>query len=254
MVKALSSGKLTAGDAWKAPRTFPWRLAVLALVVVVAVGAAVWYFALKPTPSPPPPVDNTPKPAALSAVNLAGVGTLLNQFGASSHEVKGKVSDGSLSADIHSSTTLDGQFGYGTVSVAGVDGTTLLAEGITYIKGAPRFWSALGVNANFPGWVQIEPGFLGDRIFYPTGVVTAALAPVESSTILGDNYTARDGAKAVFGPNGLEEISIAGYDVKVLPANNDGVFGTAKPQFDSRGEVARMERQGAVWVVNPPAP
>lgn len=244
--------RLTSGDKWKSPREVPTKLLAAALAAVLVIGVGAWFLFFKPTP-PPPPVDDGPHPTALSSVDRSGVSTLLHTFANSAHEVRGDIADGSLKARITGSITADGQFGFGTINAANIDASTLLADGVTYIKGSPTFWSALGVQTNFPGWVRAGSGFLGDRIFYPANTVTAALSPVEQSTILGDDYTAGDKATAKFGTNGLESIHLDGYEVSVLPANNDGVFGTAKPMFDALGAPADLARQGAAWIVNPPA-
>jgi len=243
---------MTSGDKWKAPRPFPIRLAALALVAVLAIGFGVWWVFIRPEPPAPVAADTGPKPAALSAVDTAGVSALLNQFTSSSHEIRGEISDGALKASVTGSVTADGQFGFGTLNAANIDGSTLLANGVTYVKGSPTFWSALGVQTNWPGWVQIGAGFLGDRIFFPANTVSAALAPVEVSRILGDDYTAGPGATAKFGPAGLEKIILEGYTVTVQSADNDGVFGTARPMFDALGAPAMLNRAGAAWTVAPP--
>lgn len=249
-----SGRQLTSGDGWKAPKPFPVKLTILSLVAVLVAVAGVWWFFFRPTPVPPPPVDNTPKPAALSAVEVAGVGTLLNQFTISAHEVRGDISDGALKARITGSVSADGARGFGTLNAANIDGSTLLADGNVYIKGSPTFWSALGVQTNFPGWVHMAGGFFGDRIFFPSKTVAAALAPVETSTILDNTYTAGDNARAVFGANGIEKIHLDGYDVSVLPANDDGIVGTAQPMLDALGKPAELTRSGSAWTVAPPAP
>lgn len=254
MTSTLSHGKMTSGDKWKAPRPFPIRLAALALVGVLVVGFGAWWAFLRPTPPAPVAEDTGPKPAALSSVDTAGVSALLNQFTSTAHEVRGEISDGALKANVTGSVTADARFGFGTLNVANIDGSTLLAEGVTYVKGSPTFWSALGVQTNWPGWVRIQNGFLGDRIFFPPNTVSAALAPVEVSRILGDEYTAAPGVSAKFGPAGLEQVRLDGYTVSVLPADNNGVFGTARPMFDALGAPAVLTRAGAAWTVAPPPP
>lgn len=247
-------GRITSGDKWKAPRPTPVKLIVLALVAVLALGVAGWWSFLRPTPPPPAPVDTAPKAVELSAVDVSGVSTLLNQFATEAREIRGEVTDGSLKAKIINSVTGDGKFGFGTLNAANIDGSALLADGVTYMKGSPTFWSALGVQTNFPGWVHVHPDFLGGRIFYPAHTVLAQLAPVEESRILGDEYTANPKASATFGFNGLESVRLDGYTISVLPANNDGVAGTAIPMRDALGAPAVMERSGSAWTVNPPAP
>lgn len=254
MTSTLSHGKMTSGDKWKAPRPFPVRLAALALVAVLAIGFGAWWAFLRPEPPAPPAEDTGPKAVALSSVDTAGVSALLNQFTTTAHEVRGEIGDGALKANVTGSVTADGRFGFGTLNVANIDGSTLLAEGVTYVKGSPTFWSALGVQTNWPGWVRIENGFLGDRIFFPPNTVSAALAPVEVSRILGDEYTAGPNVSAKFGPAGLEQIRLDGYAVSVLPADNDGVFGTARPMFDALGAPAALTRAGSAWTVAPPSP
>lgn len=255
MTSTLSHGKMTSGDKWKAPRPFPIRLAALALVAVLVLGFGIWWAFLRAEPPAPAAVDTGPKPAALSSVDTAGVSALLNQFTSTAHEVRGEISDGgALKANITGSVTADALFGFGTLNVANIDGSTLLADGVVYVKGSPTFWSALGVQTNWPGWVRIEAGFLGDRIFFPPNTVSAALAPVEVSRILGDDYTAGPDASATFGPAGLEQVRLDGYNVSILPADNDGVFGTARPMFDALGAPAALVRSGAAWTVAPPPP
>lgn len=254
MTSTLSHGKMTSGDKWKAPRPFPLRLAALALVVVLALGFGAWWFFLRPTPPAPVVEDLGPKPVALSSVDVAGVSALLNQFTSTAHEVRGEISDGALKATITGSVTADSLFGFGTLNAANIDASTLLADGITYVKGSPTFWSALGVQTNWPGWVKVEAGFLGDRIFFPPNTVSAALAPVELSRILGDEYRAGEDASAKFGPGGLEQVTMPGYRVSILPADNNGVFGTARPMFDALGVPATLVRAGSAWSVAPPPP
>lgn len=254
MTSTLSHGKMTSGDKWKAPRPFPIRLAALALVAVLALGFGAWWFFLRPTPPAVVAEDLGPKPVALSSVNVAGVSALLNQFTTNAHEVRGEISDGALKANVTGSVTADGKFGFGTLNAASIDASTLLADGITYVKGSPTFWSALGVQTNWPGWVRVEPGFLGDRIFFPPTTVSAALAPVELSRILNDDYQAGKDTGAKFGPGGLEQVNMPGYRVSILPADNNGVFGTARPMFDAIGVPAALVRAGAAWSVAPPAP
>lgn len=250
----LSHGKMTSGDKWKAPRPFPLRLAALVLVILAVLGFGGWWFFLKPAPPAVLVEDTGPKPVALSSVDVAGVSALLNQFTTTPHEVRGEISDGALKATTTGSVTADARFGFGTLNAANIDASTLLAEGVVYLKGSPTFWSALGVQTNWPGWVRIEPGFLGDRIFFPPSTVSAALAPVELSRILGDEYTAGKDASATFGPGGLERVNMPGYRVTILPADNDGVYGTARPMFDALGAPATLTRAGAAWTVSPPPP
>ena len=249
-----SRSRMTSGDKWKAPRPAPVKLIIVVLVALLAAAFAGWWFFLRPTPPPPPPVDNSPQPVALSAVDVAGVSALLNQFATTAHEVRGEVSDGSLKAKIITSVTADGKFGFGTLNAANIDGNVLLANGVTHLKGSPTFWSALGVQTNFPGWVRVHPDFLGGRIFYPPQTILAQLTPIEESRILGDVYTASSKASAKFGFNGLETVHLNGYTVTVQAANNDGIAGTAIPMFDSLGPAADMARSGSAWTVNPPAP
>lgn len=246
------AAKLTSGDKWKSPKELPYKLIALVAAALLAVGVGTWFLFFKPAP-PPPPVDDGPHPTALSSVDMAGVSILLHDFSVTAHEVRGEIMDGALKAQITGSVTGDGKFGFGTINAANIDASTLLADGVTFIKGSPTFWSALGVQTNYPGWVRAGAGFFGDRIFFPASTVTAALAPVEHSRILGNDYTAGDKAGAVFGSNGLEKIKLDGYTVSVLPANTDAVFGTAKPMFDALGAPADLVRQGAAWIVNPPA-
>lgn len=254
MTNTLSHGKMTSGDKWKAPRPFPLRLAALVVAIVVALGFGGWWFFLRPEPPAPPVVDSGPQLSSLSSVDVAGVSALLNQFTTTAHEVRGEISDNALKANITGSVTADARFGFGTLNAANIDASTLLADGVTYVKGSPTFWSALGVQTNWPGWVRVAQGFLGDRIFFPPSTVSAALAPVEASRINGDDYRAGAEASAAFGPAGLERVRAPGYHVAILPADNDGVYGTARPMFDAIGVPATMERSGSAWTVAPPPP
>ena len=247
-----SGRQLTSGDGWKAPKAFPVKHVSIALAVIIALGIGSWLMFFQPEPPPPAPVDNSPKPAALSAVDVAGIGTLLGQFTTTAHEIRGEISDGSLKTQIIESVSANGGRGFGTLNVANIDGSILLSDGNVCVKGSPTFWSALGIQTNWPGWVHLSPGFLGDRIFYPSGTITAALAPVEASRILGNDYTANKDSSAVFGSNGIDKIRLKGYTVSVLPANNDGVIGTAQPMLDAIGKPAELTNQGSVWVVVPP--
>lgn len=254
MTTASGSGRqqLTSGEGWKAPKTFPFKKASIALVAVIALIAVSWFLFFRPTPSHMVRVDSSPKPTALSAVDVAGVGTLLGQFTMTAHEIRGEISDGSLKAHIIESVSDNGGRGFGTLNVANIDGSILLSDGNVYVKGSPTFWSALGIQTNWPGWVHLSSGFLGDRVFYPSGTITASLAPVESSRILGNEYHASHDSSAVFGSNGMDKIRLKGYSVSVLPANNDGVIGTAQPMLDAIGKFAELVNQGSVWVVVPP--
>lgn len=251
----MPSGKLTSGNAWKAPRSVPYRLIVLGTAAITAVVFTIWWTFVRPKPeAPPPPPAAAAEATVLSAVDVAGISTLLNQFATTPREVRGDITDGTLKVHVIASTTGDGQSGFGTINAANIDASTLLADGITYIKGSPTFWSAMGVQTNWPEWVRINEGFLGDRIFLPSTTVVAALTPVEESRILGDDYTANQEASAKFGPVGLEKISLNGYSVSVLPANDAAVVGSAGPIYGALGTPAELVRNGAVWVVNPPPP
>ena len=240
---------------WESKRALPWRkiitvFAIIALLAGAGAGGYLW----KSRSGTVEEVTAEPVPAPLSAIQVAGVSSLLNQFTRTAREVRGTVTDGALKANIVSSVTADGRWGFGTINAAGVDGSTLLADNVWYAKGSPTFWSALGVQTTFPGWVRIRPGFLGDRVYMPAATVSAALAPVEQATILGDDYTPSADNRAVFGPNGLEKITLPGYEVTVSSADSPGVYGTARPMFDALGPVATLERSGSVWGVTPPAP
>jgi hypothetical protein len=240
---------------WAAPKSLPWKAIIGTVLVLALVAGGVWYaFWGRDAGKEPEKPFADPVPAALSAVEVAGVSSLLNQFTRSPREVRGTISDGPLKADITGSVSADGKQGFGTINAAGTDGSTLLADGVTYIKGSPTFWSALGVQTNFPGYVRIKPGFLGDRVYLPATTVAAALAPVERATILGNNYTPSDSVSAVFGSRGLEQVTLPDYDVKFSPADDAGIRGTSRPIFDAIGPTATLERVGSVWDVKPPAP
>lgn len=247
-----SLGQMTSGDKWKAPRQFPVKLAALALVVSLLLGGLVWSLFVRDTTSGISPQSAQSVP--LTAVDVAGVGALLNQFTSTAHELRGEISEGEITANITGSVTADGKFGFGTINAANVDASTLLAEGVAYIKGSPTFWSAVGVQTNFPNWVKVDPNFLGGRVYYPAQTVGAALAPVKGSQINADEYMANENAKAKFGPNGLESVSLPSYKISVLPASNEGVFGTAKPMFDAVGNFANLVREGSSWAVKAPPP
>lgn len=249
-----SSAQLTAGDKGRVKRPFPIKLAALAAVLVLALGAGVWYAWLRPDPvAVEVAVEETPAP--LSAVQRAGVTELLRQFTTSAHAVNGEIADGALKAKASTTVTADGKFGFGTLNAAGIDAAALLAEGAVYLKGTPTFWSAMSVQGgNFPGWVRLNPDFFGNRIFLPAGAVSAALAPTEDSRIIGDRYISGENS-AVFGGNGLERIELNGYTGTVLPADDAGVYGTARPMFDSLGAAAELVWIGGTWsVAAPPAP
>lgn len=246
------AGQMTSGDKWKAPRQFPVKLAVLALVGSILLGTLVWGLFFRAEDSGNE--NAVAQSISLTAVDVAGVGALLNQFTNTAHEVRGEISEGEITANVTGSVTADGKFGFGTINAANVDASTLLAEGGTYIKGSPTFWSAVGVQTNFPGWVKVDPNFLGGRVYYPAQTVSAALAPVKDSQINSDEYTANENAKAKFGPNGLETVTLPSYKISVLPASNDGVFGTARPMFDAVGNFATLVRDGSSWTVKAPPP
>ncbi|TXH11028.1 MAG: hypothetical protein E6R04_03550 [Spirochaetes bacterium] len=250
----MPSGKLTSGNAWKAPRTVPYRLIVLTLAGILALVGVGVVFLRTDSEAPPPPPPAAAEAVALSAVDVAGISTLLGQFATTPHEVRGDITDGTLKVHVTGSVTGDGQSGFGTVNAANIDASTLLAEGITYIKGSPTFWSAMGVQTNWPEWVRISEGFLGDRIYLSSHAIVAALTPIEESRILGDDYSAAHDASATFGPVGLEKISLNGYSVSVLPANDDAIVGQSGPMFGALGVPAELVRNGSVWVVNPPPP
>lgn len=240
---------------WESRRAIPWKKVAAALAVLAVVGAAVaGGYIWKGKSDNVEQIAAEPVPSELSSVEISGVSFLLNQFTRSAREVRGTISDGPLKANVTGSVTADGKFGFGTVNAAGVDGSTLLADGVTYVKGSPTFWSAVGVQTNFPGWVRIRPGFLGDRIYLPAATVSAALAPVERATILGNVYTPSSDATAVFGANGLERVDLPGYNVTVTPADNEGVRNTVRPMFDALGPVANLERSGSAWGIIPPPP
>jgi hypothetical protein len=246
------SGQMTSGDKWKAPRPFPLKLAIAALIGALLLGTLAWALLLRGKATEA--VAPVASPITLTAVDVAGVGALLNQFSTTAHEIRGEVSEGEITANITGSVTADGKFGFGTINAANVDASTLLAEGATYIKGSPTFWSAVGVQTNFPGWVKVDPNFLGGRVYYPAQTVSAALSPVKDSQINADEYLANENAKAKFGPNGLETVELPSYKVSVLPASNDGVFGTARPMFDAVGNFATLNRDGSSWSVKAPPP
>lgn len=249
-----STGKLTAGDGWKAPRSIPYRIILLALVALLAIVGAGWVI-LHPAPEAPVVAEvNGPEPYELSSVDIAGISTLLNQFATTPREMRGDIAEGTLRVKVIASMTGDGRSGFGTINTANIDASALLAEGITYLKGSPTFWSAMGVQTNWAEWVRVEDGFLGNRIFLPSNIITAALTPVEESRILGDDYIASAEARATFGPIGLERISLAGFEVNVIPSNDDAIVGTAGPMFGALGTPADLVRNGSVWVVNPPPP
>lgn len=249
-----SSPLITSGEKWKAPRPFPAKLVALSTVAVVVAVFAAWWLFIRPTPEAVVAVDVGPVPEELSAVTTAGVSSLLNQFTSNAREIRGEINDGELKAKIITSVTADGKYGFGTLNAANIDGQALLADGEVFLKGSATFWSALGIQSNVPEWVRVHPDFFGSRIFYPAQNVTAALTPVEDSRINGDEYIANDKARATFGFNGLESVSLPGYNVTVMPANNDGVFNTAKPQRDAVGDFAVMDRAGTAWTVSPPPP
>lgn len=244
---------LTGGDEWKTPKGFPVKHVLGALAGVLVIALVGWMLVSIPR-TPEPVVDDGPQPEKLTVVQTSGVSTLLHVFSTSPNEVHSIINEGVLKATAVSSVTGDGQFGFGTITVANIDATTLLAEGSTYIKGSPAFWSALGMQTAFPGWIHTDPEFLGGRIFFPAGVAVAILTPVESSRILGDDYTASHNAKAKFGKDGVESMEFEGYEAVIRHTNNEAVLGTAIPLLDGKGAHAEMVRLGTSWVVNPPPP
>lgn len=253
MTSVIPSSQLTAGDKGRVKRPFPIKPVALATALVVGVVAVLWYVWLRPEPEREDAVA-APVPVALSAVQRAGVTELLRQFTDSAHSVNGDISDGTLKAKVAATVTADGKFGFGTLNAAGIDASTLLAEGVVYVKGTPTFWSAMSVQGgNFPGWVKVRRDFFGNRIFLPAPAVAAALAPTEDSRILADSYTVGDNS-AVFGGNGLEKVSLKGYTVTVLPSDDAGAYGTARPMFDALGAPAELVSVGGAWsVAAPPA-
>jgi len=254
MTTTASSAQLTAGDKWHAKRAFPWKLLILALVAALAIGGGVWWVGFKPKPEVPVVVAE-PEAHSLSAVEHAGVSELLRQFSTSAHTVNGEITDGSTGkARVSATVTADGRFGFGSLNAANIDAPTLLNEGVVYVRGSATFWTALRVsNGNFPGYVKVPEDFFKNRIFLPAGAVSAALAPNDTAKILGDEYTNSEGV-ATFGPTGLEKVSLDGYTVTVLPTDDAGVFGTAKPLIDSLDHPAELVWQGGTWsIAAPPA-
>lgn len=244
-------GLLTSGEKWKAKRRLPLKLIALVGATAIAfAGVTAWGIRNKQAPPEVAVAEATPQP--LTSVERVGVGALLNRFADTPHEVHGQIVDSGITANIVSSVTSDGRFGFGTVNAAHIDGYSILIEGAVFLKGSPTFWSALGVQTNFNNWIHVPDGFLGNKIFYSAQALTAALAPVDESRILGDSYEGANGTHAKFGPNGVESISVDGYTVTIQATSQEGVMMSVKPQSDAMGAVAELVRNGSVWSVNAP--
>lgn len=249
-----SAKQLTAGDKGRVKRPKPVKLIALLLTLLLVAGAGGGYWWWRSQQVQVVEVVEA-QPVPLSAVQRAGVTELLRQFTSSAHAANGTIESGQLKAKVAATVTADGKFGFGTLNAAGIDAATLLAEGVTYVKGTSTFWSAISVQGgNFPGWVKMDPKFFDNRIFLPAAAVSAALAPTENSRILDDRYFAGEHS-AGFGPNGLESVHLTGYDVTVLPSDDAGVYGTARPMFDAIGAPGELVWVAGAWsVAAPPAP
>lgn len=254
-------GLLTEGDKWRAPQPRVRRrtvLAILSVLLVAALGGLVWWLAVltHPVAPPPPPADSDTKP--LTALETAGILSLLDKENVGAHNMSGTVTANGRTLGIQLSYLADGSVGSGTLNAGGMRGDVLIHEGVVFMRGDQAFWHALGVGGPVPPpphWVLLPADFLGGKVFMAAQAWTAALRPTPTARLEGDTYfSGREDASAKVGDNGLLSIHVGGVNADIRPITPAEVTGPATLLGTDRGPGVPMGRTPTGDWTLPPAP
>lgn len=243
---------------WRAPQSIDrrWFIIPAAIIALLVTAVATTMLIVDRDVPPPPPPPPAPTAHKLSALEAAGVTSLLERQKVGAHRVSGKVSIGGRPIGVQLAYIPDGSAGSGTITAGGTRGEALLDQNTVYMRGDQAFWTALGVTGAppaEPGWVNIGQEFLAGKIFYPVNAWTAALAPNPQAMLDGPTYTTPGGSATIVGTD-ITHYSVAGVDVEVAPADNDQTAATSAALNNDRGPGSPLTRgQAGEWTLSQPS-
>lgn len=247
-------------EMWQLPKTSVRKralrllLAAAILWAVVALPVTAWLLTRNPPP-PPPPAQR-----ALTVIDAAAV-----RYGADalrSEPVTLTSTAVSPAARLEVSETVDPVRGISHGSVASMSQTAelLVVGDRVLLRGAPAFWSTLGVSTSETGWVEV-----GDKlgvIPFPlmqsaAALSTAPQARIDTPADPSDPTTYRNGAlTAVFGDGGLVSLSLGDRTASIALPKGDELSKLASVALPgSNTPIATLTGTvGALSIAPPPPP